>query len=157
MHSGTSRVAGPATGHVRWIRDLGANVTPGPVVGADGTIYAATNSGVLHALDPTTGLDRWTFDGVRVRDGHLVRRVQGMGRHPAGPSSIGIWTSPAIDRDGNLYFGTRPGHIYGFAADGRRILDINAHATVDSYPAIAADGTLLIGATNGTLYAIGDR
>ena len=42
---------------------IGANVTPGPVVAADGTIYSATNAGVLHALDPATGADRWTYDG----------------------------------------------------------------------------------------------
>jgi outer membrane protein assembly factor BamB len=33
------------------------------VVGSDGTIYLASNAGVLHALDPLTGADRWTFDG----------------------------------------------------------------------------------------------
>jgi outer membrane protein assembly factor BamB len=32
-------------------------------VGADGTIYIATNAGVLHALNPATGADKWTFDG----------------------------------------------------------------------------------------------
>ena len=32
-------------------------------MGADGTVFAAINAGVLHALDPATGADRWTFDG----------------------------------------------------------------------------------------------
>src|SRR5271157_6182202 len=62
-HTGTSTATGPVTGHVAWTRDLGSNVTPGPVVGADGTIYVATNAGVLHALDPSTGADQWTFAG----------------------------------------------------------------------------------------------
>lgn len=226
MHTGTSRAVGPTSGRLRWTRDLGANVTPGPVVAADGTIYSATNAGVLHALDPATGADRWTFDGagvygldlstsptvledgtilwpgsrsrlfalnpdgtlrwskafaaqllspaitpdgiayfgdhrgylngVRVADGHLVRRVRGLGFRRGHSSSIGVWTSPAIDRAGNVYFGTRPGHNYGFASDGRRWFDINAHATVDSYPAITGGGMLVIGATNGILYGIAD-
>ena len=62
-HSATASVAGPATGHVEWTRPLGGNITPGPVVGANGTIYVATNAGVLHAIDPATGTDVWTFDG----------------------------------------------------------------------------------------------
>jgi len=62
-HSATASVTGPSTGRVEWTRALGANITPGPVVAADGTIYVATGAGVLHALNPTTGADLWTFDG----------------------------------------------------------------------------------------------
>src|SRR5271156_1003047 len=62
-HSATAVVAGPTTGHVDWTRSLGGNITPGPVVGANGIIYVATNAGVLHAIDPATGADVWTFDG----------------------------------------------------------------------------------------------
>ena len=62
-HSATASVTGPSTGRVEWTRSLGGNITPGPVVAADGTIYVATNAGVLHALNPTTGADLWTFDG----------------------------------------------------------------------------------------------
>ena len=62
-HSGTSAVDGPTSGHVLWTRDLGGNITPGPAVGAGGSIYVATNSGVLYALDPTTGANEWTFNG----------------------------------------------------------------------------------------------
>ena len=62
-HSGTSAVDGPTSGHVLWTRDLEGNITPGPAVGAGGSIYVATNSGVLYALDPTTGANEWTFNG----------------------------------------------------------------------------------------------
>ena len=63
-HSATSPAVGPHTGTILWTRDLGGNVTPSPVIGSDGTVYLASNAGVLHALDPTTGADRWTFDGT---------------------------------------------------------------------------------------------
>ena len=36
----------------------------------------------------------------------------------------------------------------------RRLFDIDAGATVDSYPALAADGTLLVGTEGGELLAI---
>lgn len=54
--------AGPTAGAVRWQRHLEGAVTPGPVVGPDGTIYAASNGGVLHAINPSTGADRWIYD-----------------------------------------------------------------------------------------------
>jgi len=62
-HSGTAPVVGPQSGHILWTRQLGGNVTPGPVVGSDGTIYIASNSGVLHALNPSTGQDVWSVNG----------------------------------------------------------------------------------------------
>ena len=62
-HSGTSNAVGPQSGTISWQRDLGGKITQGPVVGADGTIYAASSLGVLHALNPANGSDRWTFDG----------------------------------------------------------------------------------------------
>jgi outer membrane protein assembly factor BamB len=65
-----------------------------------------------------------------------------------------VWTAPAVDRDGDAYAGTKNGHITGFRADGTRLFDIATGAAVDSYPAIAGDGTLLIGSTDGSLYAI---
>jgi outer membrane protein assembly factor BamB len=62
-HTATSTVVGPKDGHVLWTRDLGGNITPGPVVGSDGTIYSASSTGVLFALNPATGSVRWRFNG----------------------------------------------------------------------------------------------
>ena len=42
----------------------------------------------------------------------------------------------------------------GRPALGRRLFDIDAGATVDSYPALASDGTLLVGTEGGELLAI---
>lgn len=54
---------GDRQGNVRFARPLEGPVVPGPVVQRDGTVLAASNGGVLHALDPRSGRDRWTFDG----------------------------------------------------------------------------------------------
>ena len=35
------------------------------------------------------------------------------------------------------------------------LFDVSLGAPVDAYPALTADGALIIGATNGTLVAIG--
>src|ERR1700752_2172812 len=57
-HSGSATTAGPTTGKIRWRRDLAGGVTDGAVVGGDGTIYVASDAGILHAIDPSTGKDR---------------------------------------------------------------------------------------------------
>ena len=103
-----------------------------PAVTAEGLAYFGDHNGYMNVVD--------------VHTGSLVARYQGGGE---------IWTSPAIDARGDVYFGTKNGHILGFAFDGTKLFDIDTQRTVDSYPAITADGTLLIGSENGTLYAIG--
>ena len=103
-----------------------------PAVTDAGLAYFGDHNGYMNVVD--------------VHSGCLVARYQGGGE---------IWTSPAIDARGDVYFGTKSGHILGFAFDGTKLFDIDTHRTVDSYPAITADGTLLIGSENGLLYAIG--
>jgi outer membrane protein assembly factor BamB len=52
---------------------------------ADGTIYAASNAGILHALDPITGADRWTFDsGYRAAGSNLSTGDPLIAFSPAG-------------------------------------------------------------------------
>ncbi len=60
-HTGTAPVGGPRTGRLRWTRRLEGPIAPGVAVVGD-TAYAASNGGVLHAIDVATGRDRWQFD-----------------------------------------------------------------------------------------------
>ncbi len=123
-HSGASPNAGPVDGTVRWRRQLEGPVTPGPVVARDGTIYVASNAGVLHALDPATGADRWTVDAqtsapgsdlstsaLVLPDGTVVWGPPGstslLGISPAG---VRLWSVPLAGRP------TSPTTV-----DGRRI------------------------------------
>jgi outer membrane protein assembly factor BamB len=168
-------------GRVRWRRQVQDTIEVSPAVAADGTVVFGGNDDTEYGVGPD-GTLRWrhaigaltysspavTRDGLvyfgdhhgfmnvlRVSDGRLVSRVLGLGR-TARRRSVGVWTAPVVDARHDVYFGTRPGHIYGFDARGRRLLDIDTGATVDSYPALAADGTLLVGSESGVLYAIRD-
>ena len=71
---------------------------------------------------------------------------------------LAVWTSPVVDRDANVYFGTRSGQIVGFSWTGRLLFDIDAGstATIDSYPAITGDGALIVGDTDGVVRAVAD-
>ena len=100
-HSGVGAAAGPATPAVRWQRGLEGPVTQGPVVGADGTIYAASAGGVLHALDPADGHDRWAFDAHAFYGSDLT----------TSPALLGdrfiLWPGPAS----KLYVLDTSGHL----------------------------------------------
>lgn len=110
-----------------------------PSATRDGLIYIGDHLGFVTALDAASG--------------KAVSRVLGLGPKP-GRRSVGVWTQPIVDRDHSVYFGTRSGHVYGFDARGQRLFDLDVGVTIDSYPALAADGTLLVGTEGGELLAI---
>jgi outer membrane protein assembly factor BamB len=118
-------------GHVAWRFPRNSLTYSSPAVAPDGVAYFGDHQGRVDAVDTRAGCMVATY-GL---DGE-------------------VWTAPAIDRDADVYAGTKTGDITGFRADGARLFDIATGGVVDSYPAIAADGTLLIGSTNGSLYAI---
>lgn len=179
--SGNDLVAVRADGAERWRFAAQDLVEVSPAVGPDGTVVLGTNDRYQYGIGPD-GRERWRFvrgaltysspavtpaglayfgdhrgrlNVLDVRTGTLVARHVGLGRSPT-LRSVGIWTAPVIDRDGNVYFGTRPGHVYGFTHTGRRLFDLDTGASVESYPALGLDGSLYIGSENGLLYAIGD-
>ncbi len=127
-------------GRVRWRYPIGALTYSSPAATRDGLVYLGDHRGRVTVLDARTGRPR--------------ARVLGLARTPT-LRSVGVWTQPVLDAVHNVYFGTRPGHIYGFDARGRRLFDVATGATVDSYPALAGDGTLLVGSESGELLAIG--
>ncbi len=166
-------------GRVAWRARTQQLVEVSPAVAADGTVVVGSNDKRVHAYDPS-GRSRWTAriqsltysspsaaaDGtivigdhrgavsrLSVADGRLVARHVGIPQTPRR-RSVGIWTAPALDSRGDVYFGSRTGHLYGFAYDGRRLFDIQTGATADSNPALGPDGTLYAGSEDGFLYAV---
>lgn len=128
-------------GSERWRLDLGEITYSSPAIGTDGVGYIGDHSGAVKSFDSATGEQLFEYQGME-RTEEVV--------------SVGVWTAPLIDKGGRVYFGTRPGKIYGFEPDGKRLFEVETGATVDSYPALTADGTLVIGSEDGFLYAIGD-
>ena len=122
-HTGTAPVRGPQDGTVKWKRELEGAVVPGPAIGRDGTVYAASNGGVLHALDPATGKDRWAFDG-------------------GGPYGSDLSTVPLVLRDGTILWPGPNQTLFALTAQGRERWRLRLDATVLS-PALGADGRAL--------------
>lgn len=133
-HSGASTAVGPRTARLRWERRLEGDVTPGPVVGADGTIYASSNAGVLHAIDPATGEDRWTVDG-------------------GGPYGLDLSTSPAVLPSGIVLWPGPGGALLAIDSDGRELWRLQLGGLVTS-PAARADGAVVVGTDAGRLVGL---
>ena len=65
-----------------------------------------------------------------------------------------IESSPAIDFDGNIYFGSNDYHLYSVKPDGKLNWKFKTRNQVRSSPAIANDGTVYVGSDDRYLYAI---
>jgi outer membrane protein assembly factor BamB len=133
-HTGSSAARGPQTGRVRWTRKLEGNVTPGPVIGADGTIYAASNAGVLHAIDPDTGEDLWAVDG-------------------GGSYGIDLSTSPAVMPSGLILWPGPDSALIAVSPEGR-VLWRKKFPGQPTSPAVMADGSVVVGDTAGQVAAM---
>lgn len=159
-------------GRLRWQLRISQTIETGAALAEDGTVVFGGNDEIEYGIGPD-GSVRWrhpignytystplALPGDRViygnhggemtildaRNGRPVQVYRGTGQ---------LWTGAAVDGKGDVYFASRTGGIYGFAAGGRKLFTIAAGGTFDSYPAIAADGTLLVGGDDGVLRAIG--
>ncbi|HET9073160.1 MAG TPA: PQQ-binding-like beta-propeller repeat protein [Solirubrobacteraceae bacterium] len=118
-------------GKLRWRVPIGNLTYSSPLAFAPHRVIFGNHSGQMTTLDSSTG--------------RRISRDQGQGE---------IWTAAALDSRGDAYFASRTGVIFGFNASGKRLFALGTPTKFDSYPALAPDGTLLIGGDDGTLYAI---
>ena len=122
-------------GSLAWHAGGRAETYSSPAVTASGLAYVADHSSQVHVYDVRTGTERATYE--------IGRQLRG------------IWSSTVVDKDYRVYFAGQNGHVYGVSPTGVVLFDVNLGAPVDAYPALTADGALIIGASNGTLVAIG--
>jgi outer membrane protein assembly factor BamB len=180
-HSGSSPAAGPTDGRIRWRRTLEGGVTPGPVIGTDGTIYASSNAGVLHAIDPATGKDRWTYDAhagdsgadlsvspLVLPDGVILFPTPGDSLIALSPAGRALWhqqlsgrpTSPVTSDGKRVYAGDQSGAVTAIdvARDGSHAVAWTVRTGAASYASVVTNGTGAVYTTSGTsLVAIADH
>ena len=130
------------SGAERWAMEVGDFGTSSPTYDSDGNIFMATSMGVIHALTPD-GRSRWSLD--------------------LGGT---IWSSPSIGPDGTLYVASAKPEIlddgtvvtYSFlnAVDARGNLawQFPTEGFTFASSAVADDGTVYLGASDGILYAV---
>ena len=134
-HSSEAAVRGPQTGHIRWKANLGSAISPGPSIGADGTIYESANAGVLYALNPVNGHQLWKFNGG---------------------GSLGVddlSTTAAVLPDGTIVWPGPRHMVFGLDAQGTKQWAVNVGG-VPLSPVIASPTAVYVMTTSGVLAAI---
>ncbi len=129
-----------------------AEIQSSPAIAEDGTIYFGAKDGNFYALNPD-GTPKWANpDGSA--NPYQVQAESG------GNGEVAIISSPAIDDDGNLYFGAGSGTFHSLDPDGNlrwthRLLDVSADdEAIDSPPAIGPDGNVYYATREGYLIAL---
>lgn len=141
----------PDNGSIIWQCNLGVNdhCFASPVIGSDGIIYVATQPGLLYAVSHEGQL-LWTFN-------------------LASAGFFGTFrSSPAIGRDGSLYFGINNGSpssaFFALNPDGTlkwkfEPADLpddvpSTHFDIYSSPALGSDSIVYFGQEFGRVYAL---
>jgi len=162
---------------VIWSVDIDIPKTP-PVVGDDGTIYCVTINHTLYAIS-STGEVKWTKDGVMDMgygykssiyavlstddaDKRILSKLSANSGEVLWKRTIDGYFVDNLVIDGNdyVYVATSnaknyTSQIYYFSPDGKRVWRLNFNEEITTKMALNSRGTLYVGTTNGTLYAIG--
>jgi len=106
-------------GSLLWSYTTAGSVVATPAIGDDGTVYDASHDGYLYAFYPLNGTVKWK---VKVASG------------------LSCYSSPAIDDNGTIYYGTRY-CLYAIAPNGT-ILWERGGSNFYGGPVIGYDGTI---------------
>ena len=116
----------------------GAYMTPS--VDKNGTIYYAASKfndykQQILAID-NNGIVKWNYV---LDEGDTINR-----------------SSPAIDANGRVYFGSWGNTLYALNSNGQLIWKFNSLNNIDNSPVIGKDGTIYFASWDGYLYAVGE-
>lgn len=123
-----------------WKARLGSQVTTTPCIAADGTIYVASleerqsgefinPEGKLVALDDKGNI-KWAYKTPKP-----------------------VYSSPSLDKDGNIYFGCQDGNLYAVTSAGELKWKFPAGDFIETKPVINDKG-IIFGCQNHNLYSI---
>lgn len=118
------------TGALKWRFATGGAVVSSPAIADDGTIYFGSDDRNLYAITPAGGL-KWKF-----------------------PTSGAVSSSPALG-DGGVIHVAAGADLYAINPDGSLKWKVTlGGAPISASPAIAPNGAVYIGATDGNFYAV---
>ncbi len=141
-------VAAADDGHVRCFAPDGTPRWDRPTRGASSGLGARTTPALTRDGVVVVGAEDGGIYGLRVADGAEAFRVQ---------TSLPVRSSARIDVDGWIYVGSEDDQVRALDPSGAVRWSVSLGADVDGSPAILPDGTLVVGADDGALYALGAR
>jgi hypothetical protein len=129
-------------GSVKWSTPTLGFVISSPALGSDGTIYVASFDSHIYALDPATGLPKWSF-----------------------ATNDHIYSSPALEQDARgrttaIFVASADGSVYELSPSGQLLWAydtgdvIRSSLVLGPAPPGEQRDVLYFGAGDGTLYAL---
>jgi outer membrane protein assembly factor BamB len=167
-------------GTLKWeSADFGEIIWTGTLIDNKGNLYIGVASGMVISLD-STGSRRWfapiigatniqsqlaispNGDSIYIASGgesgkrfHAIDTATGKKKWDADVGANPL-SSPIVDANGTIYFGSRDANIYAFNPDGSLKWKVNIGAGMAyTSPALGEDGVLYAASSNN-LYAIGE-
>ena len=117
-------------GSQKWVSNFGGRALSSPTI-ANNTIYVGTKDiNQLIAIDASSGSQIWSFTADDI-----------------------ILSTPSVDINGNIYFGSFDDKVYVLNADGTLKYSYLTEDNVWSSAVVGQDGTVYIGGYDGKLYA----
>lgn len=109
----------------------------------------AEGTTVINAVDPTTNI--MSNDAILTVEATALQWEV-----PLAGAPVIEYSSPAVDSNGNLFFGADDGFVYGITPDGVALTGwpFDTGAPIWGSPAIGVDGTIYVGNIAGELYAL---
>ena len=154
-----------------WPSGIGGIISSSPNIGADGTVYVTSLSGILVGVCPN-GIDRFASSTVGSQsspalgpDGTLYFGSDDSELHAVQPTGATSWsfsaagpilTAPVFDTDtSSIYVADRSGRVFKVGTNGRPDSNFafGPVGPISSSPALAGDH-LYFGSDDGNVYAI---
>jgi outer membrane protein assembly factor BamB len=117
---------GGASGTVKWSADITGAAQSGVVIGPGGDLYTGAAAGLV-SINPADGSVNWTY--------------------PAGTTE----SVPAVDVDGNVYFGSSDGKLIVVNHEGQLLKEFQLGSGVVNSPTITANGTVYVEGLDGSV------
>ncbi len=170
-HTHRARATGPNAARLVWTSDVGGAVEAQVVASPDErTLYVASLDGGLSALDAATGERSWRVAlGARAyatpcvaADGTIYAGSDAARFVAVRPDGSIAWsletdgeadTGATLSPDGLIVFAAGS-HVYGVRPGGDVAFRFDAKKKVFTSPAIAADGSIVVGSQDDHVYAL---
>ena len=125
--------ASSAGRHAEWVwTGAGDRLVASPAV-HNSTVYYGSDDGHMYALKQSTGALLWSFEQT-CTPAKAVRCGEN-----------GIRSSPAVDADGNVVFGSYDQYVYKVSAAGELVWKWKSDGAIYGPVSIDTDGTVLVG------------
>ena len=135
----------------------------GAIAANEGRVYFSATDGVLYSAETgASGPDSLSWSSYagsnqrrsrseRISDALSAGEVRNIFR-----SGSSIFSSAAVDKNGNYYFGSYEGYLYSLSSAGDLRWKYFAEGEMSQSPALGADGSIFFGTATGSFFSLSE-